>query len=45
MWCLSRNAGKTLYGTLRQHLGEVFRKLAARKESPFCPMTRMLVFC
>lgn len=24
MWCLSRNAGKTLYGTLRQHLGEVF---------------------
>jgi putative transposase len=24
---------KTLYGTLRQHLGEVFRKLAAQKES------------
>ena len=24
---------KTLYGQLRQHLGEVFRKLAAQKES------------
>jgi putative transposase len=24
---------KTLYGTLRQHLDEVFRKLAAQKES------------
>ena len=24
---------KTLYGTLRKHLGEVFRKLAAQKES------------
>ena len=24
---------KTLYGTLRQHLGEVFRKLAAQKDS------------
>ena len=24
---------KTLYGTLRQHLGEVLRKLAAQKES------------
>ena len=24
---------RTLYGTLRQHLGEVFRKLAAQKES------------
>ena len=24
---------KTLYGQLRQHLGEVFRELAARKES------------
>ena len=24
---------KTLYGTLRQHLGEVFRKLAPQKES------------
>ena len=24
---------KTLYGTLRPHLGEVFRKLAAQKES------------
>jgi putative transposase len=24
---------KTLYGTLRQHLGEVFRRLAAQKES------------
>jgi len=25
--------GKTLYGELRQHLGEVFRKLAMQKES------------
>src|SRR6266436_3760395 len=25
---------KTLYGELRRHLGEVFRKLAAQKESP-----------
>lgn len=24
---------RTLYGQLRQHLGEVFRKLAAQKES------------
>ena len=24
---------KTLYGELRQHLGEVFRKLAVQKES------------
>jgi putative transposase len=24
---------KTLYGELRQHLGEVFRKLAMQKES------------
>ena len=24
---------KTLYGQLRQHLGEVFKKLAAQKES------------
>ena len=26
---------KTLYGELRQHLGEVFRKLAMQKESRF----------
>lgn len=25
---------KTLYARLRQHLGEVFRQLALRKESP-----------
>jgi REP element-mobilizing transposase RayT len=34
MWCLSRSAGrKVLYGELRRHLGEVFRKLAEQKES------------
>ena len=34
MWCLSPSAGgRTLYGELRRHLGEVFRKLAEQKES------------
>jgi putative transposase len=28
-----RRRRRTLYGQLRQHLGEVFRKLASQKES------------
>ena len=34
MWCfIPKCRRKTLYGELRQHLGEVFRKLAVQKES------------
>ena len=34
MWCSFPSTGrKTLYGELRQHLGEVFRRLAMQKES------------
>jgi len=34
MWCsFPSTRRKTLYGELRQHLGEVFRKLAMQKES------------
>lgn len=34
MWFSSPSAGrKTLYGGLRKHLGEVFRRLAEQKES------------
>jgi putative transposase len=32
-WCSFPSRRKTLYGELRRHLGEVFRKLAAQKES------------
>ena len=31
--CIPKYRRKTLYSELRQHLGEVFRKLAAQKES------------
>ena len=30
---ISKRRRRTLYGQLRQHLGEVFRKLASQKES------------
>jgi putative transposase len=30
---ISKCRRRTLYGQLRQHLGEVFRKLASQKES------------
>jgi len=34
MWCfVPKYRRKTLYGELRQHLGEVFRKLTMQKES------------
>ena len=34
MWCfVPKYRRKPLYGELRQHLGEVFRKLAMQKES------------
>jgi putative transposase len=34
---------RTLYGQLRQHLGEVFRKLAAQKESLLPDHVHMMI--
>ena len=33
MWCLPKCRRRTLYKTLRNHLGEVFRRLASQRES------------